>query len=92
MLYEKAGAFEKAAEIHITTKNFAQAAPLMASITTPKLHLAFAQAKEAEGQFVEAVAAYEKAKDMDAVVRLNLEEMRNPQVAFAIVRETRSPR
>ena len=46
MLFEKAGAFEKAAEIHINTKNFAQAAPLMNSITTPKLHLLYAQAKE----------------------------------------------
>ena len=27
MLFEKAGAFEKAAEIHINTKNFAQASP-----------------------------------------------------------------
>ena len=50
MLYETAGAYEKAAEIHITTKNFAQAAPLMSSISTPKLHLLYAQAKEAEGK------------------------------------------
>lgn len=50
MLYEAAGAYEKAAEIHINTKNFAQAAPLMNSITTPKLHLLYAQAKEAEGK------------------------------------------
>ena len=50
MLYETAGAYEKAAEIHITTKNFAQAAPLMNSISTPKLHLLYAQAKEAEGK------------------------------------------
>ena len=48
MLFEKAGAFEKAAEIHINTKNFAQAAPLMNSITTPKLHLLYAQAKEVQ--------------------------------------------
>ena len=61
----------------------------MASITTPKLQLAYGQAKEAEGQFVEAAAAYEKAKDMDAVVRLNLEEMRNPQVRLHILRHAR---
>eukprot|EP01049_Picozoa_sp_SAG25_P012067 SAG25_NODE_1565_length_2761_cov_1.397821_2_plen_581_part_00 len=90
MLFEKAGALEKAAEIYINNKNYAQAAPLMASISTPKLHLAYAQAKEEEGQFVEAARAYEKAKDMDNVVRLNLEHMQNPQQAFAIVRETRS--
>ena len=90
MLYEQAGAYEKAAEIYINQKNFAQAAPLMNSISTPKLHLLFAQAKEAEGAFVEACAAYEKARDLDAVVRLNLEQMRNPQRAMQIVRETRS--
>ena len=90
VLYEQASAFEKAAEIYINQKNFAQAAPLMNSISTPKLHLLFAQAKEAEGAFVEACAAYEKARDLDAVVRLNLEQMRNPQRAMQIVRETRS--
>jgi WD repeat-containing protein 19 len=55
MLYETAGAYEKAAEIHITTKNFAQAAPLMNSISTPKLHLLYAQAKEAEGETATAL-------------------------------------
>ena len=90
MLFEKAGAFEKAAEIHINTKNFAQAAPLMNSITTPKLHLLYAQAKEAEGDYIAACQAYEKARDLDAVVRLNLDHMRNPQHAMQVVRETRS--
>ena len=62
MLFEKAGAFEKAAEIHINTKNFAQAAPLMNSITTPKLHLLYAQAKEAEGDYIAACQAYENRR------------------------------
>ena len=34
--------------------------------------------------------AYEKARDMDAVVRLNLNELKNPQAAFSIVRDNRS--
>lgn len=50
MLYEAGGANEKAAELYIRYKSFAQAAPLMSSITTPKLHLQFAEAKEAEVQ------------------------------------------
>jgi WD repeat-containing protein 19 len=90
MLYERAGALDKAAEIYIQTKNFAQAAPLMASITSPKLHLQFGAAKEAEGAFLDAAAAFEKARDMDAVVRLNLDQLRNPSRAMQIVRETRS--
>ena len=67
-----------------------QAAPLMNSITTPKLHLLYAQAKEAEGDYIAACQAYEKARDLDAVVRLNLDHMRNPQHAMQVVRETRS--
>lgn len=50
-LYEKGGQFEKAASMYIQIKSFAQAQPLMAKITTPKLHSLFARAKEAEGRW-----------------------------------------
>ncbi|PNW73788.1 hypothetical protein CHLRE_13g572700v5 [Chlamydomonas reinhardtii] len=89
-MYERAGQFERAASIYIQTKNFAAAAPLMARISSSKLQLQFAKAKEAEGRWQEAAAAYEAAGDMDAVVRLCLERLSQPQRAYAIVRKTQS--
>lgn len=58
-MYERGGMFEKAASIYIQNKNFQQVAPLMAKISSPKLHLQYAKAKEGEGKFQEAAAAYE---------------------------------
>ncbi|KAG1674427.1 hypothetical protein FOA52_012954 [Chlamydomonas sp. UWO 241] len=59
-------------------------------VSTSKLHLQFAKAKEAENRFAEAAVAYEAAGDMDSVVRLSLERLNAPQRAYAIVRKTRS--
>ena len=58
-MYEKGGMFEKAASIYIQNKSFALVAPLMAKISSPKLHLQYAKAKEGEGKYQDAVAAYE---------------------------------
>jgi WD repeat-containing protein 19 len=58
----------------------------MAHITTPKLHSLFARAKEQEGRYEEAAAAYERAKDTDNVVRVLLTLLDAPQKAFALVR------
>lgn len=49
-MYERAGQYERAASIYIQTKNFNAAAPLMARISSSKLQLQFAKAKEAEGR------------------------------------------
>eukprot|EP00967_Tisochrysis_lutea_P112599 scaffold178069_cov25-Tisochrysis_lutea.AAC.3 len=48
-MYERAGQYERAASIYIQTKNFAAATPLMARISSSKLQLQFAKAKEQEG-------------------------------------------
>mmetsp|Transcript_4919 Transcript_4919/g.9502 ORF Transcript_4919/g.9502 Transcript_4919/m.9502 type:complete len:1390 (-) Transcript_4919:208-4377(-) len=89
-MYVEAECFEKAAAIFIMTKNFRKATPLMDRITTPKLHAQYAKAKEAEKDYAAAAVAYEKAKDMDSVIRLMLKFLDNPSRAFAIVRKTRS--
>ncbi|SPQ94469.1 unnamed protein product (mitochondrion) [Plasmodiophora brassicae] len=88
-LYVESGALERAAAIYIATKNYGAAAPLMAKITTPKLHAQYAKAKEREGDYAEAERAYEVAADVVSVVRLNLEHL-EPAKAFALVRATRS--
>lgn len=89
-MYERGGLFERAATIYIQNKSFAAVAPLMAKISSPKLHLQYAKAKEGEGKYADAAAAYEAANDMDSVVRLNLDKLKNPHKAFAVVRKTRS--
>jgi WD repeat-containing protein 19 len=91
VMYERAGALEKAAALYIQTKNWTAAAPLMPKITAPRLHIAYAKSREADGQYKDAVAAFEAAKDWDSVVRLLLQQLNQPDRAFEIVRRTRSP-
>lgn len=89
-LYEKAGEFEEAASIYIKAKNFVAAQPLLEKISAPRLHLQFAKAKEAEKDYRTALAEYEKGNDMDSVVRIALENLRQPEKAFSIVRKHQS--
>ena len=90
-LYEMGEQLDKAAAIYIKIKNWGAVSPLMAKISSPKLHSEYAKAKEAEGAYQEAANAYEKATDLDSVVRLLLGSLNNPTRAMQIVRETRSP-
>ncbi|TMW60429.1 hypothetical protein Poli38472_000471 [Pythium oligandrum] len=89
-LYEKGEMFEKAAQIYIQMKNLTKAAPLMSKVKTPKIHAQYGRAKEAAGEFSAASEAYAAAGDMDNVVRIQLENLHNPETAFTIVRETKS--
>lgn len=42
---------------------------LLPNVSSPKIHGQYARAKEAEGRYKEAAAAYENAKDWDNVIR-----------------------
>jgi len=91
LLYEKGKNYEKAANLYITKlKDIKAATPLLAKVSTPKLHIKFAQAKEKQGQYREAAEAYERGKDHNSVVRLYLQQLNEPQKACSIVRNTRS--
>ena len=48
------------------------------------------QAMESQGKFKEAEFAYTKAKETDSIVRLNLQNLDNPEKAFDLVRTTNS--
>ena len=89
-LYELASNYEKAAAIYIKQQDFLKAAHIIDKVTLPKLHAQYAKACEIAGKFDAAVAAYEHANDMDAVVRLYLNQANQPEKAFDIVRETAS--
>jgi WD repeat-containing protein 19 len=89
-MYVVAEQYERAASIYNQTMQFAKSAPLMDKITTPKIHLQYAKAKEVAKEYAVAAVAYEKARDLDSVIRLNLQYLDNPDKAFQIVRQTKS--
>ena len=89
-MYVLAEQFERAASLYNQTLNFAKSGPLMDRITTPKIHLQYAKAKEAAREWSAAAVAYEKAKDLDSVIRISLQHLDDAPKAFAIVRVTKS--
>lgn len=91
-LFEKGGNFEKAASIYIAAKKFSRAAPLMAKISSTKLHAQFAKAKKAQKDYKAAAEAYSRARDMDSVVEIYLEHIGEPDKAMEIARQTQSAR
>lgn len=89
-LYEKAQSFDKAASNYIKLKNWQKVGELLPNISSNKIHLQFARAKESEGNYQEAVQAYYAAKDFDSVIRLQLDYLNNPEIAVELVQETKS--
>ncbi|CAM9233510.1 unnamed protein product [Chrysoparadoxa australica] len=87
-MFESGELYERAAAIHISTKNLPQAGAIIEKVKLPKLLCQYARACEKAGDFVEAASSYERAHDMDGVVRLCLEELGQPEKAFEIVRQT----
>ena len=89
-LYELSGYHDKAAYLFIKLKNWAKIGQLLPHISSPKIQLQYAKAKEAEGQYRDAVIAYEAARDFDNAVRIHLDHLNNPESAVKIVKETKS--
>ncbi|KAJ3113681.1 WD repeat-containing protein 19 [Physocladia obscura] len=90
MLYERAKEWERAAEVYTKGKFWNKVGSLLEFVTSPKIFLQFAKAKEASGQYEEAASAYERGKDHENLVRLYVEHLQNIDGAVKIVRETRS--
>ncbi|XP_073502065.1 WD repeat-containing protein 19 [Phyllobates terribilis] len=89
-LYEKGQYYDKAASVYIRCKNWAKVGELLPNVSSPKIHLQYAKAKEADGKYKEAVLAYENARDWDNVIRIYLDHLNNPEKAVGIVKETPS--
>ncbi|KAJ0055626.1 hypothetical protein NL108_006477 [Boleophthalmus pectinirostris] len=89
-LYEKGQYYDKAASAYIRCKNWSKVGELLPNVSSPKIHLQYAKAKEAHGKYKEAAQAYESAKDWDNVIRVLLDHLNNPEDAVRIVRETQS--
>lgn len=88
--YEKAQNFEKASLCYIKQKNWQKVGDLLPNVTSPKIHLQYAKAKEREGKYEDAVKSYYIAKDFDSVIRLQLDYLNNPEIAVDLVQETKS--
>ncbi|XP_056135515.1 WD repeat-containing protein 19 [Lampris incognitus] len=89
-LYEKGQYYDKAASVYIRSKNWAKVGELLPHVSSPKIHLQYAKAKEMDGKYKEAAQAYESARDWDNVIRVLLDHLNNPEDAVRIVRETQS--
>ncbi|GAB1289679.1 WD repeat-containing protein 19 [Apodemus speciosus] len=89
-LYEKGQYYDRAASVYIRCKNWAKVGELLPHVSSPKIHLQYAKAKEADGRYKEAVVAYENAKQWNSVIRIYLDHLNNPEKAVSIVRETQS--
>ncbi|XP_012288065.1 WD repeat-containing protein 19 [Orussus abietinus] len=90
ILYEKAEYFEKAASAYIKLKNWYKVGQLLPQVLSPKINIQYAKAKEADGKYEEAAAAYETAKDYDNIIRINLEHLNNPARSVEVVQQTKS--
>ncbi|XP_072391731.1 WD repeat-containing protein 19 isoform X3 [Diabrotica undecimpunctata] len=89
-LFERCYQYEKAASIYIKMKSWSKVGELLPNISSTKIYLQYAKAKESENEIEQAVLAYEKAKDFDSVIRLHLEHLNNPEIAVELVQETKS--
>eukprot|EP00053_Salpingoeca_punica_P013406 m.121269 g.121269 ORF g.121269 m.121269 type:complete len:1367 (-) comp16199_c0_seq2:1475-5575(-) len=89
-MYEKAEMHDRAAAIYIKTKTWGKAGELMRGVSSAKLQMQYAKAREAEGSYKEAAQAYDAAKDYVSVVRINLEHLQNPDEAVRVVKRTGS--
>ncbi|KAJ3330817.1 WD repeat-containing protein 19 [Blyttiomyces sp. JEL0837] len=89
-LFERAQMWEKAADVFIKGKMWNKVGAILDKVTSPRIFLQYAKAKEASQQYAEAALAYERGKDYENLVRLYVEHLHNIDGAVKIVRDTRS--
>jgi WD repeat-containing protein 19 len=92
-LFKAAGLWDRAAQLLLGAKALGSgpaAAALLARCSSPKLLGAAARSLEEAGDWEGAAGAYERARDIDAVVRLLVERLGAADRAGAIVRASRS--
>ncbi|XP_037071367.1 LOW QUALITY PROTEIN: WD repeat-containing protein 19-like [Pollicipes pollicipes] len=90
VLFEKGALYDRAAQMYIKLKNWNKVAELLPQVQSLKIHSQYAKAREAEGKYKEALAAYETAREYDSMVRILLDHLNNPQQAVAVVQESKS--
>ncbi|XP_039955569.1 WD repeat-containing protein 19 [Bactrocera tryoni] len=89
-LYERGEYYDEACSHYINLKMWHKANQILPQVQSTKLHAAYAKAKEADGQYQEAINSYRIAGDLDACVRIYLDHLVDPHAASEIVLESRS--
>ena len=89
-LYENGHYYDKAAYLYIKLKNWPKIGELLPNISSPKIQLQYAKAKENDGKYKEAVQAYLAARDYDSAVRVYLNNLNDPESAVKLVKENQS--
>ena len=69
VLYEQAECYDSATGMYVKTKNWDKVGSLLSKVSAPKYHGLYAKAREADGHYKEAAAAFKRAKDYDNFVR-----------------------
>jgi WD repeat-containing protein 19 len=83
-MWERGAQYERALALHVAGKNMSAAAAVVGRVTLPKLLGVYARACEAQGNWTAAAEAHERARDMDAVARLCLEQL-NQVCSYALL-------
>ena len=89
-MYEKGDLPDKAAIMFMKLKNWAKVGELIKRVQSSKLISKYAQAREADGSYKEACDAYKQAGEFEAVIRISLDHLQDPDQAVKIVKETGS--
>ncbi|XP_072162557.1 WD repeat-containing protein 19 isoform X2 [Bemisia tabaci] len=90
ILYEAADNFDKAAICLANLKQWDKIEAFLSRISSAKIYIMYAKAKESAGEYEKAVRAYELAHDYNNVIRLDLEHLNDPENAVKLVQETHS--
>jgi WD repeat-containing protein 19 len=89
-MYKQGEQPDKAGGMYIRLKNWAKVEELLPQMQSSKLVVKYARAREHDGAFGEAAKAYEQAGEFDAVIRISLDHLSNPDEAVRIVKKTGS--
>jgi len=89
-LYEKSGNYDKAAAVYIRAKNWNKVGELLPKVTSLKIHLQYAKAKEQDRKYLEACDAYHRANEYDHEVRVCLDHLKDAERAVRVVKASGS--
>jgi len=89
-LYERCQQWNSAATIYIKLKNWSKVTELLPRVSSRRIHLQLAKAKEAEGKWEEAAKAYHQAGESESLIRIYLDKLNNSHAAVAVVQESGS--
>lgn len=89
-LMEKAENWEQACTLYVQLKAWNKVHAILSNVTSTRVFGAYAQAKENEGNYMEAIENYKKSGDLDSCVRIYLDNLSDPHSASEIILESRS--